>query len=161
MKRVSYTAATITLRSRVHQASAHTCFDPSVSLHSKWQGLKISHPLILLIVNYRPEVLGGDDADSLTQITGDEFSPWKFLRHLGGTSALGPDRTICEHKSGPCPNKKTSFFKRGVLQFHQPCVSPFVRLPAVQTKVVTMSAPLNRYGFEFFFLFTVFRVIMV
>ena len=37
------------------------------------------------------------------------------------------------------------------------CHSPFVRLAAMGTKVVTMGAPLNRYGFETFWLSIIFK----
>ena len=165
-KWVSCTAATLTQRFESSPPSTCTCVDPSVPSHSKWQGLETSNPLTLLIVDYGPEVLRGKDADGVTQGTSAKFNgnsatPWKFLQHPRGSSILRPYKTMGEPKSGPCPNKHTSFFfstgcsnstslmsirLASSMKHH----SPFVQLPAKWTKVVTMGAPLNRYGFEIF-----------
>ena len=74
--------ATSTRGSWEQQASAPTCFNPSVPSHSNWQGLKPSIQLTSLIVDYGPEILGGEDANGLSQGAGGKLSVYSAIpRH--------------------------------------------------------------------------------
>ena len=87
---------------------------------------------------------------------------WAHLQHLEGTSTLGPSKKMDEHKKGPVLNNVimlifnerwsiSTNLMSTLLAFSMSLHSPFVRLTAEQTKVVTLIAPLNRYVFEMFF----------
>ena len=54
-----------------------------------------------------------------------------LFRHLEDTTDLGTYKNKGEHKSGPFPNKMTTFFQGGVLQLHQPNVQSTVFLKEV------------------------------
>ena len=150
----------------VHQASAYTCLNPSVPSNSNWQGLEWSVQLTLLSVDYGPQILRGEDADGLTQGTGTEISrlsavPGNSADIKGKPQLYGPikigilpvqsfNRSLWEE----CPIFANTMSVRLASSIN--CQSSLVRTPGERRKVVTMAAPLNKYGFVMSFWSMVF-----
>ena len=66
-----------------------------------------SNPLTLITVGYQPEIVGGGDADGVSQRAGAEFSGYSAIPGQSSdiyqveTATLEPYKNKGEHKSGP------------------------------------------------------------
>ena len=69
--------------SRVYQASAHTCLNPSVSSHSDKQVLETFFNYLQFSVHDGVEILGGEDTDGMCKGSRDWWldCPWTVFRH--------------------------------------------------------------------------------
>ena len=89
MKWVSCTAAAYMLRFK-------SLLSKRILSHSKWQGLELSSPLTLLIVDYSLEILGGEDANM----------------SLGAGAELSGDSAVSGHSSNIHGKKHMSIVQK-------------------------------------------------